>query len=71
MAVQAILYRHADDGQEYVHVFGGGDPVLRESGRGEWLRVDRLKQNTGVELFAVGNDLVIRHKDGKPLSQEF
>lgn len=69
--VQAILYRHTDDGKEYVHVFGDKRPTIKEFEGHEWLRVDNLPLQTGTELLAVGNDLVLRNKNGKSLSDVF
>jgi hypothetical protein len=70
--VQAILYRHAKDGAYYVHVFGnqGDGEVMRSRGR-EYLRIDNLPSRTGVRLVGHGNVLTVRHRDGRPLEQEF
>jgi hypothetical protein len=71
--VQAILYRHATDGQLYIHTFGNqGDARIVSVPRlGEVLVLDSLPDRTGVRLRADGNDLHLTHGKGKPLSAEF
>lgn len=70
--VQAILYVHHDDGKEYVHIFGGAEPELRDDADGsQWLRVDNLPRKTSVRM-AVGDNaksLTISHPV-KPISRD-
>lgn len=72
--VQAILYIHAEDGKEYVHVFGGREPTLKTDARGyQWMRVDNLPRRTDVELNTTSRDdkLTVQHTKGHSLSAEF
>lgn len=70
--VQAILYRHARDGEYYLHVFGNQtDGEIMRKGAREYLRLDNLPQRTGVQLVGRGNVLIVRHRDGRRLEQEF
>jgi len=73
--VQAILYVHAADHKDYVHVFGGREPELRTDADGrQWMRVDDLPRRTSVKMRAVGgapDTLVLSHGGGKEISRDF
>lgn len=72
--VQAIAYRHRDDDQFYVHVFG---PEGKQKARAEGLIEDdpflgALPEETGVLMLATGNDVLLRHQEANtPLSRMF
>lgn len=70
--VQAVLYRHAADGQDYVHTFGGGrEASIQRTPRGETLELETLPARTRVRMVADGRGVRLEHADGKPLSRDF
>jgi len=69
--VQAILYRHAEDGKDYVHAFGGVEPAIKH--RGSSVTLDGLAETTGVQALVRdgGRAITLRHTDGAMLAKEF
>lgn len=69
--VQCIIYRHAKTGQYMAHVFGGKETKFRLLHGRQVIAMDDLPGRTGVKMFAIAASLLVRHKDGLPLSEEF
>ena len=69
--VQAILYRHAENGELYCHSFGGGETDIEQDGDALILR--NLVESTGVEAVVKnqGKCVVLSHRNGLPIAQEF
>lgn len=69
--VQAILYRHAEDGEWYCHSFGGGETDIEQDG--DTLILRNLVESTGVEARVKnqGQSVVLSHRKGLPIAQEF
>lgn len=68
--VQAILYKHHDDGRWYCHGFGGKDPDIKS--RGDSVTLTGLAETTGV-VAAVEDDgkvVSLYHRDGKPIAED-
>lgn len=70
--VQAILYRHATDGQDYVHAFGGVEPSITMGRQGK-VTLAGLAERTGVQIVVRdgGRTLTLRHRGGAVLAKEF
>lgn len=66
--VQAICYIHADDGDAFVHGFGGKDPDEAELEEG-WLDLAALKKRTGVQAYWSPDkkQVVLQRADGRPI----
>jgi hypothetical protein len=69
--VQAIVYKHAVTGHYMAHVFGGKETRFRTLHGRQVLAMDDLPGRTGVRMFGISAALILRHRDGKPLSQDF
>ncbi|MCP4899820.1 MAG: hypothetical protein GY906_22870 [bacterium] len=69
--VQAILYRHHEDGELYCHTFGGGETELEQ--RGDSVTIRNLPESTGVqaEVRQNGRSVVLSHRNGLPVAKEF
>lgn len=69
--VQAILYRHAEDGEWYCHSFGGGETDIEQ--KGDTLILRNLVESTGVEARVKnqGKAVVLSHRNGLHIAQEF
>lgn len=67
--VQAIVYRHEEDGKLYVHGFGDADLDLTT--RDGKLIIDGLKDETDVQMFAQPDGSVrIASRDGSPVWED-
>lgn len=67
--VQAVLYRHAEDGKYYCHGFGDADVDLISSGGS--VTINGLLPRTGVRMSAVKDGTIVIHKRGVDLWKEF
>jgi hypothetical protein len=70
--VQAVMYRHKQDGDFYIHTFGGKEVPIRE-GRGgrQVIYLDELPARTGVDMRSDKHVVVMQRPDGKPISDDF
>lgn len=67
--VLAIVYRHRDNDEFYVHGFG--DAELDLSSRGDELRIRGLKDRTGIQMFAEPDGTVtIAHPQGHSIWED-
>lgn len=70
--VQAIIYRHAVDGERYVHAFGPKEDVEPTTNADGSVTVHGLSVRTGVRAFALPDgSVLLQHKNGDPLTKEF
>lgn len=68
--VMAIVYRHAEDGELYVHGFGSREPDIRTLRDG--VALTGLVDDGQVEAVAQRDgSVVLRSRDGSPVWQEF
>lgn len=68
--VQAIVYKHVEDGRLYCHGFGDADINLKTS-RGGALTIEGLHDTTGVQALAQPDgSVIIRHRDGEPIWED-
>jgi hypothetical protein len=70
--VQAIIYRHAEDGEMYVHAFGPLADVEPTSHRDGSVTVRGLSDTTDVRAYAnADGSVTLKHARGLPLTKEF
>jgi hypothetical protein len=69
--VQAICYKHIQDGDFYIHTFGGRDVPFHEKSGRQFIFLDELPATTGVEMRSDKKIVVLARPDGKPLADDF
>lgn len=68
--VVAIIYRHVDDGQLYVHGFGSEEPNIRTLADGVAL-TGLVDDGQVMAVAQRDGSVVLRSRDGSPVWQEF